>query len=379
MVLESSAAARVARDRLGGAASTELARVPGVAGVTASHYAPFTWDDNASRVRREGADPFSRIQYHGSSTTASSRRTGLRRSRGECSRASSAPSAFVSPTQSTPADVVSTSRPRGCSVGRLPRRAGQVAGGGRARRRAAAPIVGVVSDTPLRVDPLRRSADGLCVRAAPRARSTGLSRDASIRSRAAISRRRSRASTRLGRSLTPTSRSTGASSTTTSTRSTSAEQRQGQLFTFFSALAIGIACLGLLGLAWFTTERRTKEIGIRKTIGGRYGTSSAVHGRVRPARAARELVAWPLAYVVMQRWLAGFAYRIEMSPLVLSSEARSRSRWHSRRWAPSRRAQRRRSRCSRCATSDGHRTMGLSPFNTCRGRRPTRASRRLIS
>ncbi len=91
------------------------------------------------------------------------------------------------------------------------------------------------------------------------------------------------------------------------------EQRQMQMFTAFAALAIFVACLGLLGLAWFSTERRTKEIGIRKTLGGTVWDVV----RLFTAEFSRlvllaNLVAWPVAYFVMQRWLQGFAYRIDL-------------------------------------------------------------------
>jgi putative ABC transport system permease protein len=95
------------------------------------------------------------------------------------------------------------------------------------------------------------------------------------------------------------------------------EQRQGEMFTFFAALAIGIACLGLFGLASFTTERRTKEIGIRKTIGG--GVLDIVLmfcGEFGRLVLVANLVAWPVAYLLMQRWLAGFAYRVDLSAWV---------------------------------------------------------------
>jgi putative ABC transport system permease protein len=92
-----------------------------------------------------------------------------------------------------------------------------------------------------------------------------------------------------------------------------AEERQGQMFTFFAALAIGVACLGLFGLASFTTERRTKEIGIRKAIGG--GVLDIVlllSGSFGRLVLAANVIAWPIAYLAMQQWLAGFAYRIDM-------------------------------------------------------------------
>ena len=99
--------------------------------------------------------------------------------------------------------------------------------------------------------------------------------------------------------------------------------------------------LGLLGLAWFSTERRTKEIGIRKALGGTVWDVV----RLFTAEFSRlvllaNVVAWPVAYFVMQRWLAGFAYRIELG-LGCSSAARSsRSRWRCSRSAASRRAPR---------------------------------------
>jgi putative ABC transport system permease protein len=101
-----------------------------------------------------------------------------------------------------------------------------------------------------------------------------------------------------------------------------AEQRQGEMFSLFSALAIGIACLGLFGLASFTTERRTKEIGIRKTIGG--GVADIVLmfcGEFGRLVLVANLVAWPAAYLLMQRWLSTFAYRVDMSPWIFVASA----------------------------------------------------------
>jgi putative ABC transport system permease protein len=93
-----------------------------------------------------------------------------------------------------------------------------------------------------------------------------------------------------------------------------AERRQGQMFTFFSALAILIACLGLFGLAAFTTERRTKEIGIRKAVGGSVADIVGMFcGEFGKLVLVANLVAWPAAYFLMQRWLSSFAYRVDMS------------------------------------------------------------------
>ncbi|MGV3504607.1 MAG: ABC transporter permease [Adhaeribacter sp.] len=89
------------------------------------------------------------------------------------------------------------------------------------------------------------------------------------------------------------------------------EQKQAQLFTIFSALAIFIACLGLFGLAAYTTEQRRKEIGIRKILGASAGGLVALVSRdfIRLVLLAN-ILAWPLAYLAMQRWLEHFSYRI---------------------------------------------------------------------
>jgi len=89
--------------------------------------------------------------------------------------------------------------------------------------------------------------------------------------------------------------------------------RLGQVFLIFSALTILIACVGLFGLAAFATERRTKEIGIRKVLGA---TVPSVVGLLSKdflkLVLIANVVAWPVAYVVMNNWLQDFAYRIEI-------------------------------------------------------------------
>jgi putative ABC transport system permease protein len=95
------------------------------------------------------------------------------------------------------------------------------------------------------------------------------------------------------------------------------ERRQAQLLTAFSLLAIAIACLGLYGLASFSTMRRTKEIGIRKTLGAGVGDIvTLLTGEFGVLVVLANLIAWPVAYFAMQRWLSGFAYRIELGPFV---------------------------------------------------------------
>jgi putative ABC transport system permease protein len=88
------------------------------------------------------------------------------------------------------------------------------------------------------------------------------------------------------------------------------EGRQAQMFVVFSAFAIFVAVLGLFGLASFTTERRTKEIGIRKVMG------ASVRDIVLLLTAdftklvlLANLIAWPAAYYFMSNWLNRFAYK----------------------------------------------------------------------
>lgn len=92
------------------------------------------------------------------------------------------------------------------------------------------------------------------------------------------------------------------------------EVRTSKIFSSFSLLAIFIACLGLFGLATFTTMQRTREIGIRKTMGASvpeivYLLSKQFSAWVLLAN----IVAWPAAYYFMTEWLTSFEYRIDLS------------------------------------------------------------------
>jgi putative ABC transport system permease protein len=95
------------------------------------------------------------------------------------------------------------------------------------------------------------------------------------------------------------------------------EQRQAQMFTLFALLAIVVACLGLFGLAAFTTSRRTKEIGLRRTLGARVGDIVRLFTvEFGTLVLVANLLAWPAAYVLMQRWLGTFVYRVELGVTV---------------------------------------------------------------
>jgi putative ABC transport system permease protein len=94
-----------------------------------------------------------------------------------------------------------------------------------------------------------------------------------------------------------------------------AEEARGVLFASFALLAILIACLGLFGLAAFTVERRTKEIGIRKVLGARVRdiVQLLIWQFSKPVVIAN-LIAWPVAWWVMRDWLNGFDARIDLGP-----------------------------------------------------------------
>ncbi|MHB1205332.1 MAG: ABC transporter permease [Rhodospirillaceae bacterium] len=92
-------------------------------------------------------------------------------------------------------------------------------------------------------------------------------------------------------------------------------QRQGAVFGVFAVVAIFIAGLGLLGLSAFTAESRTKEIGIRKAMGAsRTDVLRLVLWQFTKPVLWANLIAWPVAYFIMRRWLESFAYHIDLSP-----------------------------------------------------------------
>jgi ABC-type antimicrobial peptide transport system permease subunit len=96
-----------------------------------------------------------------------------------------------------------------------------------------------------------------------------------------------------------------------------AEQKLGKIFSAFAFLAIFISCLGIFGLASFTAERRTKEIGIRKVLG-----ASISHIMMLLSKdfsrwiLAANVIAWPIGWYAMHKWLQNFAYRSSLNPLV---------------------------------------------------------------
>ena len=97
----------------------------------------------------------------------------------------------------------------------------------------------------------------------------------------------------------------------------SSEMKTGKIFIIFSLLAIFIACLGLLGLVTYITNKRTREIGIRKT----YGASMQVVLRLLSKEVVfliliSSLIAYPIAYFGSKYWLEGFASKVNVSPFI---------------------------------------------------------------
>jgi len=93
------------------------------------------------------------------------------------------------------------------------------------------------------------------------------------------------------------------------------EQRLGKLFGTFALLTVFISCMGLIGLVSFVAEQRTKEIGIRKVLGASVADILVLlnMGLVKQVALAT-LLAGPLAYFFLRKWLQGFIYRISVGP-----------------------------------------------------------------
>jgi putative ABC transport system permease protein len=94
------------------------------------------------------------------------------------------------------------------------------------------------------------------------------------------------------------------------------EERLTRIFTYFSALAIIISCLGLMGLAIFTNELKTKEIAVRKTLGATQPQIIRLLSKdFLILILVANVIAWPATYVMISGWLREFAYQIDVSAL----------------------------------------------------------------
>ena len=101
-----------------------------------------------------------------------------------------------------------------------------------------------------------------------------------------------------------------------------AEARTGTLFNVFAVIAILISCLGLLGLATYTAQTRTREIGIRKVLGATVvGITVLMSKDFLKLVLIAIIIASPVAWVVMHSWLENFAYRIDLSARIFITGA----------------------------------------------------------
>ncbi|HSG27445.1 MAG TPA: FtsX-like permease family protein, partial [Candidatus Krumholzibacterium sp.] len=93
------------------------------------------------------------------------------------------------------------------------------------------------------------------------------------------------------------------------------EVRTGRIMSTFFVLSIVIACLGLFGLVSYSAEQKTKEIGIRKVLGASISDILVLlSSRVALLVVIANLIAWPVSYIIMERWLDNFAYRTSFHP-----------------------------------------------------------------
>jgi putative ABC transport system permease protein len=98
-----------------------------------------------------------------------------------------------------------------------------------------------------------------------------------------------------------------------------AEERWGRIIGYSAAFAIFIACLGAFGLTSLAVARRTKEVGIRKVLGASVSSIVMLLSKEFVVLVGvANLIAWPVAYYAMNRWLRDFAYRIELEPWVFA-------------------------------------------------------------
>jgi len=94
----------------------------------------------------------------------------------------------------------------------------------------------------------------------------------------------------------------------------SSDQQIGTIVNYFTFLAIVISCLGLFGLVSFTAEQRTKEIGVRKVLGASdAGVVAMLTKDIAVWVLLANIIAWPIGWFAMNKWLEDFAYRIEIS------------------------------------------------------------------
>jgi len=100
------------------------------------------------------------------------------------------------------------------------------------------------------------------------------------------------------------------------------EEKLGKTFSIYTFIALFVACLGLFGLASFTTAQRTKEIGIRKVLGAtEWNITLLTTKKIMALVLIANAIAWPVAYFAMQNWLQNFAYRVDVGVWIFALSA----------------------------------------------------------
>ncbi|MES2625621.1 MAG: ABC transporter permease [Pseudomonadota bacterium] len=295
----------------------ELLQNPAVENVSISHYLPFGFNDNQLPVHRRGSAADTRIQimavdYGFFETYGIDLIAGRVFSENITSDLVKLPSA--EDPQSNVSFVLNESAVAalGIETAAIDGETLEFSGAP-----VAGPVVGVVADTFF--ESIRRDVRPLMfVLAPPQTPGIGQQfRDASIRFRAGDAQAALAHIDAVWKRLYPDQVNNRYFLDTDFRAMYLAEQKQGELFSWFSILAILIACLGLYGLASFNAERRTKEIGVRKVMGGSvWSIVLLLTNDFSRLVLLSNLIAWPVAYFVMNRWLENFAYRIDLTPFV---------------------------------------------------------------
>lgn len=95
-----------------------------------------------------------------------------------------------------------------------------------------------------------------------------------------------------------------------------ADAQRGEMFGYFAIFAVLVSCLGLFGLASFTADRKTGEIGVRKVMGASiFDIIQLLLWQFSKPVLVANIIAWPVVWYFMSNWLEGFAYRIDLTPL----------------------------------------------------------------
>ena len=90
------------------------------------------------------------------------------------------------------------------------------------------------------------------------------------------------------------------------------------LFGYFAFIAIFISSLGLYGLSMFMLRTRVREIGIRKVLGaGTFGIIEMLSREFALLVIVANIIAWPIIWYAMEKWLSTFPYHIKINPLIL--------------------------------------------------------------